>query len=119
MRYGTIIQFFPARRFGFIRPDTGPDIFFHISALGGCEAEPQIKPGQAVKYELVPGTEPKSRRRSRRSDEDAEHPVEPVRPQAKLVELIDKIPGGRLQGTPRKLPPPHPRARRKKPSWRR
>jgi cold shock CspA family protein len=117
MRYGTIIQYFPARRFGFIRPDSGPDIFFHASALGACDPQPRIAPGQPVKYELIPGTEPKGRRRSRRDDDEPD--VEPARPQAKLVELIDKIPGGRLQGSPGKAQPPHPRARRKKPSWRR
>ena len=57
MRYGTVVQYFPAKGFGFIRPDFGPDIFFHITALGACESQLQIEPGQPVKYELVPGTE--------------------------------------------------------------
>jgi cold shock CspA family protein len=117
MRYGTIVQYFPAKRFGFIRPDVGPDIFFHATALGGCEPAPKIVTGQPVKYELVPGTEPKRRRV--RPDDD-EPPAEPARPQAQLVELIDKMPGARLEGSSGKTPrTPHPRARRKKPTWRR
>ena len=33
MRYGTVIQYFPDKKFGFIQPDKGEDIFFHISAV--------------------------------------------------------------------------------------
>jgi hypothetical protein len=65
----------------------------------------------------VPGTEPKSKRRRRRDDDDDEAPAEPVRPQAKFVELIDKMPGGVL--APPAKPAHHPKARRKKPTWRR
>ena len=43
MRYGTVIQYFPAKGFGFIKPDAGPDVYFHITALGACQAEPEIK----------------------------------------------------------------------------
>lgn len=119
MRYGTVVKYFPSRGFGFIRPDRGPDIFFHIHALGACQEEPEIKPGQAVKYELVPGTEPKSRRRRRREEEEAEQAQEPVRPEARFVELIDRIPGGSLDDITPPKPAYHPKARRKKPDWRR
>ena len=120
MRYGTVVQYFPAKGFGFIRPDVGPDIFFHITALVLCEPTLQIDPGQPVKFELVPDTEPKSRGRLKRSDEDATKPAQPVRPQAKLVELIDKIPGAILEETAQQQQSAaHPRARKKKPSWRR
>lgn len=114
MRYGTVIQYFPAKGYGFIRADQGPDVFFHITALGACMLEPEIKSGQAVKYELEPGTEPKRRRR-RKDEEDGPSPP-PVTPRARLVELIDRIPGGKLAEEPSK---PHPRSRRKKPTWRR
>jgi cold shock CspA family protein len=119
MRYGTVVQYFPAKGFGFIRSDLGMDIFFHITALGACESLPEIKPGQPVKYELLPGTEPKYRSRPKRSDEDSVKPAQSIQPRAKLVELIDKIPGavlkraGQNQRSTR-----HPRARKKKPSWR-
>jgi cold shock CspA family protein len=119
MRYGTVVQFFPAKGFGFIRPDAGPDIFFHVTALGACQGQPEIKPGQPVKYELIPGTEPRSRRR-RRDDEESAEPARAARPQAQLVELIDKIPGAVLQKSAAKRQAArHPRARQKKPDWRR
>jgi len=120
MLYGTVIQYFPAKGFGFIRPDFGPDVFFHITALGVCEPQLQIEPGQPVKYELVPGTEPKRRSRRKRSDEDSAKFKPPARPQAKLVELIDRIPGASLDEAARKQQSArHPRARQKKPNWRR
>jgi len=120
MRYGTVVEFFPRKGFGFIRPDFGQDIFFHVTALGACQPPPQILPGQPVKYELVPGTEPKPRRKRRAFDDDAPPPAaEPVRPQAQLVELIDKIPGGVLEDLPLAAPKRHPNARRRRPSFRR
>ena len=114
MLYGTVIEFFPEKGFGFIQPDIGADVFFHVTALGACQPLPHIKPGQPVKYELVPGTEPKFRRRSPRSDEP---PAKPARPQAQLVELIDKIPGRILEETDKKRKPRHhPRTGRRNPT---
>ncbi|MEQ8791575.1 MAG: cold shock domain-containing protein [Pirellulaceae bacterium] len=118
MRYGTVVQYFPAKGYGFIRPDFGQDIFFHVKALGELETEPRIEIGQAVKYELVPGTEPKSRRRRKREEEE-ETAEEPVRPQALKVELLDKMPGGVLEQSADEKRTYHPKARRKKPTWRR
>lgn len=119
MRYGTVIKYFPEKGFGFIRPDVGPDIFFHITALGACNPEPNIEPGQPVKYELKPGTEPKYGRRSRRSDDDESPKEKPVKPLAEFVELIDKIPGAILEETPNERNTEHhPRARQRKPTWR-
>ena len=65
MRYGTIVRWDPQKKFGFIRPDRGPDIFFHITALGAC-TEPRIEPGQPVKYEIDPKTLPKRLKKSPR-----------------------------------------------------
>ena len=116
MRYGTIVRWDDKKKFGFIRPDRGPDIFFHISALGAC-SEPRIEPGQAVKYEVDPKTLPK---RVKKSEIDPEKPVPPS-PAAKamMVELIDKIPGALLdQVSEEARVVHHPKARRKKPTWR-
>lgn len=115
MLYGTVIQFFPEKGFGFIRPDFGPDVFFHVTALGACQPAPQLKPGQPVKYELLPGTQPKPRRRSHAHEQSS---TKTVRPQAQLVELIDKIPGRSLDEIEKKPKLHHPRARQQKPKWR-
>src|SRR5688572_5548724 len=91
MRYGTIVRWDPRKKFGFIQPDRGPDIFFHVSALGAC-VEPRIEIGQPVKYEVDPKTLPK-RQGKREIDEK---PAAPVSPKAMMVELIGKIPGAIL-----------------------
>ncbi len=119
MRYGIVVEFFPQKGFGFIRPDFGQDIFFHVTALGACQPPPRILPGQPVKYELVPGTEPKSARRKKREENEGAKPEAPVRPQAQMVELIDKIPGGVLGELPLANQPRHPNARRRRPTFRR
>ena len=117
MRYGTVVQYFPEKGFGFIRPDHGADIFFHVTALGACQAPQPIEMGQPVKYELVPGTEPKTKRRSRRDEEDGP-PAPPVGPQAQFVELIDKMPGGILVDNIPTGRPQHPKSKKRKPTWR-
>ena len=115
MRYGTIIDYFPDKGFGFIRPDVGPDIYFHVTALGACESQPKISPGQPVKYELLAKKPHKLSGR-----ETPAQPRQKERLQAKLVELIDKLPGASLDDVAgSSLPARHPRARRKKPDWRR
>jgi len=119
MRYGTIVQYFSDKGYGFIRPDVGPNIFFHITALGACDPPPQIKLGQPVKFELAPDDELQRRRQRRRDDDESGKPSPPLRAQAKLVELIDRIPGASLDDVAKKQQPKrHPRARRKKPTWR-
>jgi cold shock CspA family protein len=113
------VKWFPQKKFGFIRPDTkGPDIFFHLSALGACRA-PRIELGQPVKYELLEGTEPK-RRRPSRFDEPAPPKEDEKGPVAKFVELLDRLPGAVadvIEETARIAH--HPKARQKKPVWRR
>jgi cold shock CspA family protein len=116
MRYGTIVRWDPQKKFGFIRPDRGPDIFFHITALGAC-TEPRIEPGQPVKYEIDPKTLPK---RQKKSEIDEEKPAAaPIAAKAMMVELIDKIPGAILDQVAEEARViHHPKARRKKPTWR-
>jgi cold shock CspA family protein len=119
MRYGTIVQYFSDKGYGFIRPDVGPNIFFHITALGACDPPPQIKLGQPVKFELVPHDELPARRKLRRDDDESGKPSPPLRAQARLVELIDRIPGASLDDVAKETQTKrHPRARRKKPTWR-
>lgn len=118
MLYGTIVKYFPDKSFGFIRSDVGHDIFFHISAVQTEGRLPDIQIGQPVKYEVTPRWEAKAKLAA-----EGKEPAEgerPLQPGAKLVELIDKLPGASLadleedQGTKK-----HPRARHKKPTWRR
>ncbi|MDP6445796.1 MAG: cold shock domain-containing protein [Pirellulaceae bacterium] len=110
MRYGTVVKFFEEKGFGFIRPDVGQDVFFHVSSLGACEVQPQIESGQVVKFEL----EPKQKR-----DPDAPQRSDGKSPQrkAKLVELLDEMPGGSLDERANLLPPRHPKARGRKATW--
>ena len=110
MRYGTIIKYFDDKKFGFIQSDTGQDVFFHISALGAVDAPLAITAGQPVKYELLPRGEVDPGARPANGKDRSKQPS------AKLVTLIDKIPGGLASEVASKR---HPRARKKKPTWRR
>ena len=120
MLYGTIVEYFPEKKIGFIRPDGGRDVFFHASALEAGQKNREIKRGQPVSYELMPKGEesPKPQR-----PPGKERPADKTRrPQAtaKLVVLIDKLPGGSLADSDTSHKPArHERARKKKPTWRR
>ena len=114
MRYGRIVEYFPDKKFGFIRPDNGKDIFFHISALDAGATQTEIKLGQPVKYELMP------RREAMSPGRPAANRAQPEKPMAKVVALIDKFPGAMLGDSDGSQPSSrHSRARRKKPTWRR
>lgn len=120
MRYGTIANYFPDKKFGFIRPDVGQDIFFHISALDGGETQSEIKCGQPVKYELMSRREAILSSRPAGGKESAAEKDAAVQPKAKVVALIDKLPGAKLAEfrTSQEVGR-HQRARQKKPTWRR
>ena len=120
MRYGTIISYFPDKKFGFIKPDLGEDIFFHISAVDNASTQPEIIVGQAVKYELTTRREALEEARSAAEKKGSSDRNVPIQQKAKLVALLDKLPGGTLadSGTMER-PTRHSRARMKKPTWRR
>ena len=109
MRYGIITAYFEEKGFGFIKPDVGQDVFFHVTALGACEEFPQITLGQPVKFELEP---------KKRTEDDPPADGKDSRRRAKMVELIDKLPGGQLEDDETVRAKRHPKARRKKASWR-
>ena len=115
MLYGTVVQFFPEKGYGFIQQDQGDDVFFHVTALGACLSTPEIETGQAVKYELEPRKA--SSANTREDDQNSIRSKKPNQLRARMVELIDALPGGALvdkkQPTSR-----HPRALQKKPKWR-
>ena len=120
MRYGTIVEYFPDKKFGFIRPDSGQDVFFHRSALDTGETQPEIKFGQPVKYELTPRGEATPKARPAGGKERAADRRRPKQPRAKLVELLDKLPGAKLADSAGSgKSSRHLRARQKKPTWRR
>jgi len=119
MRYGAIVKYFPDKKFGFIRPDTGQDVFFHISALDTGETQPEIKPGQPVKFELARLGEAAPNGRPASGNERPADRGRSEQPRAKVVELIDKLPGAALGEFDGSQSTRHLRARKKKPTWRR
>ncbi|HEX5105897.1 MAG TPA: cold shock domain-containing protein [Pirellulaceae bacterium] len=112
MLYGTIKNVAPNRGFGFIEPSgSGLDVYFHATVIGD-DVFQRLRPGQAVKYELVKLTEAERERRR----ELKEKP----KPKAGKIELIDKLPGGILPRPTQDIAPRHhPKARQRKATWKR
>ena len=54
MARGSIKKIVQDRGFGFIRPERGPDVFFHCSTVQGGAFE-SLTEGQEVDYELEDG----------------------------------------------------------------
>ena len=99
MGIGVITKLVSEKGIGFISPSGGKnDVFFHFSVLVGEQFE-QLKEGQAVTFDL--DTEESTRDRPRAAK------VEPCDPK-----LLGK------SGENEKAAA-HPRARRRKPTWRR
>ncbi|WP_425616096.1 cold shock domain-containing protein [Anatilimnocola sp. NA78] len=109
MDYGIITRVMFEKGFGFIRPSRGPDIFFPAVAVQDNRFN-FIQPEQPVKYEL-----------ERVSIEDREARKTPSKgPRAKIVVLIDKIPGGELPPDPETMRAKHhPKSKGRKATWKR
>jgi cold shock CspA family protein len=106
MRYGIIHHLVPRRGFGFIRQEGGPDVYFHAAVLGEALFQ-RLRKGQPVMFELA------------ESPAGAAHGGK-RRWQAVQIQLIDRIPGGKLPPIPREVTPPrHPRALGRKATWKR
>jgi CspA family cold shock protein len=100
MLIGSIAKIISEKGIGFIKPSgAGRDVFFHCSVVPDEQFE-QLAEGQAVSYELDRDREPGDR------------------PRASLVKPCDQKLLGQT-GAPESAPPQHPRARRRKPTWRR
>ncbi len=99
MGIGIIAKLISDKAIGFIKPcDEGGDVFFHCTAVVGASFD-QLKEGQAVSFDLdrTPGT--RDRRRA-----------------AKVEPCDEKLLG---RSSPPEPPATrHPRARRRKPTWR-
>lgn len=104
MNYGVIHHVVFDKGFGFIRPDRGPDIFFPAVAVQDGRFD-FIGPEQPVKYELEKLSEEEKKKAKG--------------PRAKIVILIDKIPGGILEDAPVVRAKHHPKSRARKATWKR
>jgi cold shock CspA family protein len=105
MNYGVIHHVVFEKGFGFIKPDKGPDIFFPAVAVQDGRFD-FIGPEQPVKYELEKMT-PEERKTAKG-------------PRAKIVVLIDKMPGGILEDAPQSMRAKHhPKSKGRKATWKR
>ncbi|HEV8423866.1 MAG TPA: cold-shock protein [Actinomycetes bacterium] len=56
MTVGTVKWFNANRGYGFIKPDSGNDVFVHVSAIEGeSEADRSLNEGQAVEFTITQG----------------------------------------------------------------
>ena len=63
---GTVKWFNEAKGFGFIRQETGEDVFVHFSAIEG-EGFKTLAEGQAVEFDVVDGAKGKQAAHVRRA----------------------------------------------------
>lgn len=99
MGIGVISKIIPEKGIGFIKPcGPGGDVFFHSSVVVGEPFE-QLTEGQAVSFDLDRGKEFRDRLRA-----------------AKVTPCDERLLGRRAEDEP--PPVRHPRARRRKPTWR-
>jgi cold shock CspA family protein len=112
MLYGYIKNLAHDRGFGFIEPCArGPDVYFHATTVGSQVFE-RLEPGQPVKFELQKLTEAQREARKKAATKQA--------PRAAKVEVLQRMPGGVLPRPTQDIAPKHhPKARRRKATWKR
>ena len=111
MLYGFIRTLNRDRGFGFIRQEGGRDVYFPADAVAD-NGFLRLIVEQPVKFELVKLT--------REQREEQRESKEKKGPRASLVQPIDRMPGGVLPQPPQEMAPRHhPRARQRKPIWKR
>ena len=99
MGLGVISKIISEKGIGFIKPvDPGRDVFFHSSVVVDGQFE-QLKEGQAVSFDLDRSKEARDRFRA-----------------AKVSPCDERLLGRRAEDEP--PPARHPRARGRKPNWR-
>jgi len=54
MTVGTVKWFSVHRGFGFIRPESGEDVFVHVSAIQS-DGDRSLDEGQTVEFDIAPG----------------------------------------------------------------
>ena len=54
MNVGTVKWFNANKGYGFIKPETGNDVFVHVSAIQG-EGDVSLDEGQAVEFDITQG----------------------------------------------------------------
>lgn len=100
MPVGLIARIISDKGIGFIAPhDGGQDVFFHCTVVAGGQFD-QMKEGQSVSFDLDPSEDTNDRPRAARVT-----PCDGKRPAG--GKAADDAPVAR-----------HPRARRRKPTWR-